>query len=377
MTATAIHALPPTQPSTAASFDVHNLVAVRVDSGTPGEPQLRDMLAPFLGESHARLEIRVSGRYTVRTHQSQAEDQYRFTADSLYLPTDRVQVLRAAKGFRVEGTGELLTAVVPMLDRLCVMQGAAMIHAAVVDYRGAGVLLPAGGGVGKTSTVAKLVALPGVRFMADDWAFLTGRGDLLGYAKPLFIKPHHRDIYPQLFKGNRKPLAPNTLIGPISRLATAVHPVIVRYPRVAAFTRTWSPEHRMIPPAQVFGSDNIASSAPARLAIFLERYDGDEAVLEQRTTEWMATRMVGNFHTELPTVSRRLIEALGSTGLVPLEEHFSQKVAAVTRGLATVPCSRLRVPASWSADRASDQIAAVVQSSLADVGVREAPDERA
>ncbi|WP_308466276.1 hypothetical protein [Rathayibacter soli] len=341
-------------------FDIHGLVAVRVEEQTPGAAQLRDMLGPFAGESQAAFELLVRGPQPPVPRQSMAEDVYRFTADSLTLPRDRVTIVRSIDGFRVEGSGELLTAVIPVLDRLCVMQRTAMVHAAIVDYRGAGVLMPAWGGVGKTSTIAKLVALPGVRFLADDWGFLRGDGTLLGYAKPLFIKPHHREIYPQLFVGPRKPLAPGRLIAPLSRVATAVHPVIVRYPRAAAFTRRWSPEHRMVAPVDVFGSENIASSVPVRLALFLERFDADDASLHSCTHDWMACRIVGNFHTELPLVSRRLIEALGSSGLVPLDRHFSEKTAVVARALSDVPCKLLRLPVAWSADRASDYVTGVV-----------------
>lgn len=364
MSQTETAGMSPTSTSLGASFDVHGLVAIRVQPDTPGEAQLRDMLAPFLGEPRAPLQLQVRADLTAVHGQSHAEDAYRYTADSLYLPGDKVQIIQIEDGYRVEGRGELLTAVIPLLDRLCVREKTAMVHAAIVDYRGAGVLLPAWGGVGKTSTVAKLVAMPGVRFMADDWGFLSGDGNLLGYAKPMFIKPHHRTIYPELFQGARKPLAPGWLTTPVAHLATTVHPVIVRYPRTAEFTRRWSPEHRMVHPEQVFGADRIATRAPVRMAMFLERYDGTEAQLEPHSSEWMTSRMIGNFHTELPTVSRRLVEALGSTGLVPLQEHFGQKAAVVARALQNVPCSLLRLPVSWSADRASDYVTQTVCSKL-------------
>jgi hypothetical protein len=347
-----------------ASFDVHGLVGIDVAPGTPGESQLRDMLGPFLGGSHAPLRLHVSGETTAVADQSHAEDAYRFTADSLYLPADRVQIIETRDGYAVQGSGELLTAVIPLLDALCIRENVAMIHAAVVDYRGSGVLLPAWGGVGKTSTVAKLVAKPGVRFMADDWAFLGSDGMLMGYAKPMFLKPHHRNIYPDMFSGARKPLAPGWLTNSVARLATAVHPVIVRYPKTAAFTRRWSPEHRMVHPEEVFGPSRISSGALTRLAIFLERFDGSDARLEMRSTEWMTSRIVGNFHSELPMVSRRLVEALGATGLVPLEEYFANKAAVVRQALDGVPCSLLRIPASWSADRTSDYVANLISSKL-------------
>lgn len=350
--------------SPAVSFDVHGRVGIRVAQGTPGEAQLRDMLAPFLGPSASTLQLNISNGVTPVAAQSHAENTYRYTEDSLFLPEDRVRVTRTENGFLVEGAGELLTAVVPLLDHLCITQDTAMVHAAMVNYRGAGILMPAWGGVGKTSTVAKLLAVPDVGFMADDWGFITAEGTLLSYAKPMFIKPHHRPIYPDLFQGIRKPLAPGWLTSTISSVATTVHPVIVRYPRTAAFTRRWSPEHRMVHPADVFGPGKIVPQAPARIAVFLERFDGAEARLERRTEAWMAARIVGNFHSELPFVSRRLIEALGATGLVPLGEHFSAKTSVITRALSDVACFVLRLPVAWSADRTSDYVAGTVTSMM-------------
>jgi hypothetical protein len=80
----------------------------------------------------------------------------------------------------------------------------------------------------------------------------------------------------------------------------------------------------------------------------------------------MTSRIVGNFHSELPLVSRRLVEALGATRLVPLEEHFGPKAAVVRPALEDVPCSLLRLPGSWSADQASDFVANLVRSKLDD-----------
>ncbi len=350
---------------TGAHFNVHGLVALDVASGTPGRPQLVDMMAPFLttpdGQSGSAGRIEVTADADPLVEPSHAEDAYRYTEHTLFLPRDRVTVAKTPDGFKVSGRGELLTAVIPLLDRLCVRSNAAMVHAAIVDYRGRGVLMPAWGGVGKTSTVAKLVRLEGVRFMADDWGFLSDSGTVLGYAKPMFIKAHHQPIYPQLFRGARKPLVPKGLTKPLERLSTMVHPVIVRYPRTASFTRHWSPEHRMVHPAEAFGQENISSSAPLALALFLERYSGTDAILESRSREWMASRVVGNFHTELPGVSRSLIEALGATGIIPLERHFAEKWEVVHRGLSGIGCHVLRLPVDWSADRTSDHVTSTVR----------------
>ncbi len=109
-------------------------------------------------------------------------------------------------------------------------------------------------------------------------------------AKPMFIDPHHRANYPDLFRGTRKPLAPGL--------------------------------------------------------------------------ECMTSRIAENFHSELPMVSRRPVEALGVTSLVPLEDHFGQKAAVVRRWPEEVSCSLLRLPASWSTDQAPDIVVDPVRSKL-------------
>ena len=39
-----------------AGFDIHGVVGIEVAPDTPGASQLRDMLAPFLGQSSASRE---------------------------------------------------------------------------------------------------------------------------------------------------------------------------------------------------------------------------------------------------------------------------------------------------------------------------------
>ena len=60
------------------------------------------------------------------------------------------------------------------------------------------------------------IGLDEVAFMGDDWAFATREGTMLGYAKPMFIKPHHKAIYPHLFQGLQKPLIPSSISRPVA-----------------------------------------------------------------------------------------------------------------------------------------------------------------
>jgi hypothetical protein len=206
--------------------------------------------------------------------------------------------------------------------------------------------------------------------MGDDWAFVSAEGELLGFAKPMFIKPHHRTIYPHLFHRMRKPLVPKRLSRPVGRLTTVVHPLVVRYPRLAAVIRRWSPEHMTIPPREAFRGSPIVRSAPLSAAVFVERYDGGEPRLTELHPATMVARMLGNFHIEMTPHSREVLNLLGATGLIPLQDIFADKATILGKALQDVPTFLLQVPVSYDADHASDVIVDQLAAVTAPPGAR-------
>jgi hypothetical protein len=323
----------------------------------PTAAQLRTMFADFLTDAgDGPFDLTVTGETQAVNGAAYAEDTFSYTPNTICLRTPRLQIIRNGTGMRLNGPGELLTSVLPLLDRILVERDIAMIHAATVSIDGHGVALPAAGGVGKTSTIAKLMRQRGVGFMGDDWAFVSAERELLGFAKPMFIKPHHRTIYPHLFHRTRKPLVPKRLSRPIGRLTTVVHPFMVRYPRLAAAIRRWSPEHMMVPPHEALRGSPIVRSAPLSAAVYVERYDGAEPRLSELRQSVMAARMLGNFHIEMTTHSREVLNLLGATGLIPLHDIFADKATILGKALQDVPTFLLQVPVAYDADLASDVI---------------------
>jgi hypothetical protein len=364
-----IRLLPPETTTGWIEFDIHGRVGLRVERDAPAATQLVDMLAPFRADGLARHDITITGSVTPLLEASHAEHEYRYTDSSLYLMRPKVQIDVQGDGYSLHGTRELLTFLLPLIDYVMVRRDVAMIHAATVDFRGIGVALPAWGGVGKTSTIAKLLRLDGVGFMGDDWAFASGDQQLLGYFKPMFIKPHHQPIYPHLFEQNRKPLVPRSLSKHVADLTTIAHPVVTRYPKLAGISRRWSPEHIMVTPQQALPHATFTRSVPLKIAIFVERFDGDGPLLEPVEENWMVSRLLGNFHSELPADSRDVITAMAATGLAPLHEVFAEKAAVLRRAISGLPCYCLRVPAAMSADTASDAIVAHLRTALANTGL--------
>lgn len=339
-----------------AQFNIHDRLRLRVAESAPTASLLAEMFAPFLSEGLDQFDITVTTTDDELEGTSHAEDDYRYTEEGLYMAASRVQVRIGADGYRVSGTRELLTTVLPLIDLLMTRRGAAMIHAATFAHQGRGVALPAWGGTGKTSTMAKLMRLDGVQFMGDDWAFASREGELLGYAKPMFIKPHHRVIYPHLFEQRQKPLIPSSISGPVAKLTTLVHPLVTQYPKLAGFSRRWSPEYLTVRPRQAFPGAVVADHAPLSLAMFVDRYDGTECMIEERDRRWMVSRLVGNFHSEITRHSQEVLTALAATGLISLEAFFQEKADVLSEALDRTPVYLLRVPRPWSADHASDRI---------------------
>jgi hypothetical protein len=355
------------------NFDVHGLAGIRVQSDAPTARQLRTMLACFATDRQVPDDIVVRPFHEPMPEAAWLEVDFAYTEQALLFPENGVQIVRGPEAWHIHGTGELLTALVPVLDRCMVERDAAMIHAATVSYRGHGIALPAAGGTGKTSTIAKLMKRPEFGFMGDDWAFIDGHGTMLGFEKPMFIKPHHRPIYPHLFSGARKPLVPKALSRPLGRLTTVVHPAIVRYPHLADVVRRWSPEHRMVAPRKALPGANFTPTAPLAAAIYIERYDGVVTRLVERSQAWMVDRMIGNFHIEMAGFSQHVVTAMGASNIVPHRRLFFEKAAVLAGALADLPCMVLRVPRVYSADIASEDIVAVLTELLPSLVPAEAP----
>lgn len=350
----------------ALHFDIHGRVSIRVGAKAPAAAQLQSMLACFATDTETERPagIVVDEQPEPMPDAGLLEHELAYTGNSVRFQADRVQIVRDGEQWRIHGPGELLTSVVPVLDAAMVARGAGMIHAATMAYRGHAIALPAAGGTGKTSTAAKLMRREGWSFMGDDWAFLAEDATLLGYAKPMFIKPHHRDIYPHLFEGVRKPLVPSRLSGSVARLTTVVHPYVIRYPRLADFSRRWSPEHRMVTPGTAFPGREVTTSAPLAAAVYVERFEGARSRIIERTNEWMVDRMLGNFHIEMASFSQRVVTGLAATSVFPWREHFAAKGVVLSKALDGRPCYLLQVPAAYTADEASDDIVRYLEELL-------------
>jgi len=353
-------------------FDIHNMVRMRVAVDAPTAHQLCHMFAHFL-QPDARdcesADITVTGTLPTLDHPAHGEYEFTFTDDAVVIEAMGSCIERDGDRWRVHGTREMLTTVLPLVDRIAVTHSAAMGHAATVVYDGKGIAMPAWGGVGKTSTMSQLVKMDEVAFLGDDWAFVDSAQRLYGFHKPMYIKPHHREIYPHMFEGARKPLVPSSMSKSFAKLTTAVHPLATRYPKVADRFRRWTPEYKVVTPQEAFPDARFADSAPLRICIFVERADLSGAELREVTEEWMVTKIVGNFHAEMSPQSRDVFTALATTAILPLQDVMAEKAEIVAKAIAGLPTFRLQVPTHFPPSQAAPTIVAEMERAMALGGV--------
>ncbi len=78
----------------------------------------------------------------------------------------------------------------PLLRFVMVSRGHMLVHAACVEFDGAGVMLSALTDTGKTGTILRLVREHGCRFLSDDMTLIDADGHASCFPKPLTISAH-------------------------------------------------------------------------------------------------------------------------------------------------------------------------------------------
>jgi hypothetical protein len=96
---------------------------------------------------------------------------------------------------------------VPIVNFTLLAKGIVPVHASAFVYRGQGVLAAGWSKGGKTESLLSFVDR-GAEYIADDWAYITPRGELYGMAEPIRLRAWHVHELPRLRR--RLPLAART-----------------------------------------------------------------------------------------------------------------------------------------------------------------------
>lgn len=90
-----------------------------------------------------------------------------------------------------------------ILQMLLVQQNETFVHAAAISYRGNGILIPAFGGIGKTSFVSQALKKEGVKLLGDDLCIINTRGTMKAYSRPFCLYKYHKELFPEYYKNSK------------------------------------------------------------------------------------------------------------------------------------------------------------------------------
>ena len=220
----------------------------------------------------------------------------------------------------------------------------ALLHAACVERDGRAVALASTGGVGKTSTAARLLARPGWRYLADDIVPVTPERAVSYYPRRVMVYGYNADHDPDL---RRRLLDASGRSGRLQWRALELARVDRR--------------RRRLPAAVLYGPERVGTSARLDVVAFLSRRpDGDVTVdeIESRDLARRCRSVMANEQAELGRLLR-FWEAAG-TPPVTFEAALDRHARVYDALFSEVPTLvHVGIPESMTPDDVADAVEAL------------------
>lgn len=318
-------------------FNIHDVVGLRLEVGHCGEHSCRLVFDSFQVESLDHIDLTLQNSIEKIDQYSLASDVYDFTQNYVNIKKYKLRLLRQDNHIIMASERDLLPFVMPVIQWLLLEKQHCFVHGAAIAVNGQGILLPGWGGTGKTSAIICLLKeTPNSSFLGDDYAILGADGELLSFPKSFFIFPYHRDLFPHLFKGKgkRKRLIPSSLLGFFSHIRGAIRPAVMAWPKLEAFMRRITPMHMQVPARVALPDVEFSAKVPLGKVLFVERYTGQETVMEKVSLPEAKRRLIGNWNFEQGQCAIDMIIGAGGTAVMDLEAYYSQMSAVLDKALS-------------------------------------------
>lgn len=237
-----------------------------------------------------------------------------------------------------------------VVGALLVQKGATFLHASTCARGDEALALIAWGGVGKTTSVLKLVTEQNWRFMSDDLGLVDEEGTLWNNPKYLQIYAYNVAGQPALFKRLMEGRGPADRANWHWRLARFGDKKVRR--RISA--------------TELFGPASVAQSAKLTQAIFLQRSHIQELTWEPMEAEELARQSATILLDELNILFELLVAAEShglDLGLGTLEGLRQGSLKVLKKALQGVPTMRLKIPIHAGPDALSKALESRFSSS--------------
>ncbi|HEY3430798.1 MAG TPA: hypothetical protein VGK39_08985, partial [Cyclobacteriaceae bacterium] len=205
------------------------------------------------------------------------------------------------------------------------------VHASSMERNGKAIALLAWGGIGKTTSLLKLILEDGWNFLSDDLGLLDANGQLYRSPKNLQVYGYNLQGQPRIESAL---FSKRTILDALSW----------------SFFRAIKGNHRVrrrISAEKLFGKERIAKSGQLSQAFFLERHQGKDFRCERITAEALADRCVAILMHEISpyTLVASAIHGAGNnkTILSP-GKMYSETHKILVSAFSRVPCEVISIP---------------------------------
>ncbi|MEN8376774.1 MAG: hypothetical protein ABFS34_15205 [Gemmatimonadota bacterium] len=219
--------------------------------------------------------------------------------------------------------------------------GQSYVHASSFERDGRAVAVVAWGGVGKTSSMLKLVTESGWRFLSDDLALVDDEGVLWRTPKRLQVYAYNVEGQPELCGALMRGRSP------VDRANWRLRARMLGPDRV----------RRRVSAEQLLGPDRVAKQGRLSEALFMERADVAQVTCSPLDTEGLVRRAAATLLRETQPMAD-LVAAMHSGGWTPvlpgIERFMEDTRAVLRRGFDGVPAHLVRVPLDAGPDQLAD-----------------------
>jgi hypothetical protein len=232
---------------------------------------------------------------------------------------------------------EFVYRLAPLVLQVALLErGAALIHSSSFSIEGRGILLPAWGGVGKSTLASRAVLHGKARFLADDHAVVDSHGRIHLHLLPAHLYAYHAESDALL---RQRMLAADSSGAWLWKLGTELdrkHAV------------------RWVSPVDLYGVDKIERApVPIEQVVVMFRGNQEKFRYEEVSPERAALPCASVILTELYGFSERL--AAAGAGWHPSilpdpAEAYTRIRQVYERGFSAAHCARLLIPRSATPD---------------------------
>lgn len=275
-------------------------------------------------------------------------------------PINKIAYVKKEFGYEVYADTPFLINI--LVQFILIEQGISLIHAAAVaDPSGNILLLPGAGGVGKTTLLSSMIKEQGYRLLGDDIVGISKDGRCYSFPRSFVLKDYHRDVYPEVFrklelgKSRSRNKFSNfvfrNLVGFIKENMPFLGLSKIILKKVGLFDKLATslsqpdglPYLAAVRVDEIFGRNCVLDKGIIKEIIFLERFYGNEFIIEDLSEDSLAQRMFSIIHHEWVEVMRQIF-SLGALEIINLHGYFTECYNIIQKGIFNKKIRILLIP---------------------------------